>query len=117
MEALTIPKRKVFMYTANVDNNYTSLQDSIVLPTNVRRIVSICPNMVNGMGFLSIYVENTNDQLLNSVKVEDDNVHFNKKNIPLFCYPERSNLNYNLRLVNSDVSKPCKLKVFITYEL
>lgn len=115
-DIMQMPRRRVYLHNEEVDNNYANKTGSIVLPYNVRRIVGICPNMVNGAGFLSIYNENSNEQLINQYAIADDNIHWNKKNIPLVAYPERSNLRYNLVLTDSSIGKECRLKVYITYE-
>ena len=108
-------RQRVYLYNVVVDNTYESKHDSIVLPTNVKKIVSICPNLVNGMGYISIFNEKTNEQLLNQVIAADDNEHWNVKNIPVLNLPEANNLYYTLRLIESDLTKECMLKVYVTY--
>ncbi len=107
--------RRIFNFQKAIDNNYMSDKGSVVLPSNVRRIVSICPNMVNGKGFVSIFSEIDEECLLNQMGVADDNAHFNKKNIEVFSFIN-SNLYYVLQLTETDISQPCTLKIFVTYE-
>ncbi len=107
------------MHQEVIDNNYTSASGFVVLPSEIKRIVAIVPDMTNGMGFLSIYNDVTNEQVLNSVKVDDRNVHINKKMIPCTNYPDGNNFKYSLRMIEgySDNSKITKLSIILIYEL
>lgn len=115
-ETLQQPHERVKLYNISIDNNFTSQDGSIVLPHEVKRIVAICADMVNGTGLLSIYNEKTNEQLLNQHRADDSIRHFNKKNFQLLSYPEGSNLKYTFKLLESDPNYKCELKLIITYE-
>ena len=109
-------KLRTILFNRTIDNNYTSDKNSIVVPSNVRKIVGICPNMVNGSGFISIFTENNEECLINQMRISDDNAHFNKKNVEVFTIVNSSNMYYVFNLVNTDIKKPCRLKIIITYE-
>lgn len=107
---------RTILFKKTIDNNYTADRDSIVVPSNVRRIVSICPCIVNGEGFISVFTETNEECLLNQMSIADNNAHFNKKNIEIFTLVDACNMYYVLELSNTDTTKSCILKILITYE-
>lgn len=109
-------RKRTHLFQKTIDNNYLSDKGSIVLPSNVRRILSICPNMVNGCGFVSIFTETNEECLVNQMQVADDNAHFNTKNFEVFTIVDSCNLYYVFELTETDIDKPCTLKILITYE-
>lgn len=108
-------RTKLFLYNVKIDNTYTDRKDSIVLPTNVCQITAVCANLTNGSGYLSLFNEKTNEQILNQRHIANDKKHFNKKNLPVYSTPENNNLSYVLRLIETDPEKVCRLKIYITY--
>lgn len=108
-------RARLHQFTKVIDNNYLSSKDSIMLPTNVDNIVAICPTIQNGTGIISIYNEKTNDELLNQVLISDDNQNWEQKNIPILNFPKECNLFYVLRLIQTDNTRRCVLKISITY--
>lgn len=109
------PRTKLFLYNVKIDNTFMDRIDSIVLPTNVCQITAVCANLTNGSGYLSIFNEKTNEQILNQRFVAHDKKHFNVKNTPCYSTPENNNLSYVLRLIDTDPDKICRLKIYITY--
>jgi len=108
-------RTKVFLYNAKIDNTYLDRKDSIVLPTNVCQIRAICANLTNGTGYISLFNEKTNEQILNQRLISNDKKHWNIKNTPVYSTPENNNLSYVLRLIDTDPERVCRLKVYITY--
>lgn len=110
-------QRRVYLYNTLLDTDYSDKRDSIVLPTNVKKIISICPNLTKGVGYLSVINEKTNDILLNQVRISDDNGHWNEKNIPVLNYPEANNLFYVFRMIDGDTERQneCRLKIYVSY--
>lgn len=108
-------RARLHQFNKTIDNNYLSSKDSIMLPTNVNNIVALCPTLQNGTGYLSVFNEKTNEELLNQVLISDDNQNWDAKNIPILNFPQDCNLFYVLRLINTDNTRKCVLKISITY--
>lgn len=108
---------RVYLYQTTLDTAYTDKKDSIVLPTNVKKVVGICPNLTRGMGYISVINEKTNDILVNQARVLDDNAHWNEKNIPVLNRPEANNLFYVFRMINGENERKndCVLKIYVSY--
>ncbi|MBQ3691089.1 MAG: hypothetical protein II937_14670 [Bacteroidales bacterium] len=110
-------RTRVYLYQTTFNTSYTDKRDSIVLPTNVKKVVGICPNLTRGTGYISVVNEKTNDILVNQARVSDDNGHWNEKNIPVLNRPEANNLFYVFRMINGEKERKndCVLKIYVTY--
>lgn len=106
---------RIFQFNEVIDNNFLSSKGSIVVPTNVKKVVGICPTLQNGVGILSIYNEKTNEELCNQLMIADDNQNWDAKNYQILNFPECNNLKYILRLLQTDIRKSCILKISISY--
>lgn len=95
----------------------TVFKDSIIVPSEVHEIVQICPNITNGAAFLSVYNEKTNEQILNSMRIANDKVGYNFKAVDVVNFPDYNNLNYILKIIDTDIEQDCWLKILIAYKL
>ena len=107
---------RIHQFNKTIDNDFTSSKDSIMIPTNVKKVVAICPTLQNGTGILSIYKEESNEEVLNQVTISDDNLNWKDKNIPILVDCGGENFFYVLRLLDSNINKRCELKLSISYE-
>lgn len=107
---------RLFQFNEVIDNNFLSLKGSIAIPTHVKRIVGICPTLQNGTGILSIYNEKTNEEILNQLQIADDNQNWDAKNYPILNFPDCNNMKYILRLLDTDNTKTCVLRLSISYQ-
>lgn len=106
-----------YLFQKEIDNNYNTDKGSIPLPSEVHKIRRICPDMVNGSGFISIFNEKDDECILNQFPIADDNEHINKKDIDIYATINGDNLYYVFELVSvDDPSKESELKILITYE-
>jgi hypothetical protein len=110
-------KKRVHLYNTIINTSFSDKKDSIVLPTNAKKIVSICPNITRGAGYISVINEKTNEQLLTQTYISDDNQHWNEKNVPVLNFPEANNLFFVFRMIDKERSRRgvCRLKIYITY--
>ncbi len=106
---------RIFQFNKDIDNNFSSSKDSIMIPTNVKKVVAICPTLQNGIGIISIYKEESNEEVLNQVTIADDNLNWMDKNIPILVDCAGENLFYVLRILDSNINKKCELKLSISY--
>lgn len=111
---------RLFAYNKAVNPSFSQFKDSIFVPSCAREIVEICAYIENGdnhnaRGFLSVFNEKTNQQLLNQVYIANDKRHYNKKRIQVHNVPARNNLSYVLSTMGLDKSQPVKLVILLKY--
>lgn len=118
-----LERTRLFGYQKVLDTSKSSFKDSIALPSEVDEIVEICAYVKNGVnydchGFLSLYNEKTNEQILNTLRIANDKKHFNYKTVPVVNFPQKNNLNYVFELGRGvDKRAECKLGILIKYKL
>ena len=116
-------RTRLFGFHKVLDTSKSTFKDSIPLPSDVEEITEICAYVKNGTnylchGFLSLYNEKTNEQILNTLKVSNDKKHFNYKSVYVVNFPQKNNLNFVFELGRGvDKRSECKLGILIKYKL
>lgn len=110
----------MFAYSKDFNPSLAILKDSIPVPKRVKKIVKVCAYIDNGdnhdcRGFLSIYNEKTNEQLINTARINNDKRHFNFKAIHVLNYPQGNNLNFVMNFSNCDSMQKSVLHILLKY--
>lgn len=72
---------RIYVYTKAIDSNYSAAKDYIPIPSNVKRITSVCCVLHNAEGYISLLREIDETQILNEMRLEDSKQHINKKKV------------------------------------
>lgn len=99
-------RTRLYVYTKKIDSNYSAHKGYITIPLNVQNIKSICPVLHNAEGYLSVFKEIDEEQILNEMRIEDDRAHLNSKKVAVSVSPDNSDFKFVLRLTkifNNDV--------------
>lgn len=113
---------RLFGYRLTLDKSKRIFKDSIALPSQVSEIVGICAYVDNGTehgcyGFLSLYNEKSNEQIINTLRIANDKGHFNDKLVYVANFPNKNNLNYVFEIGHVvDKLQPLSLHVLIQYK-
>lgn len=113
---------KLFGYQKVLDKSKRTFKDSIPLPSQVSEIVGICAYVDNGTehgcyGYLSLYNEKSNEQIINTLRVANDKGHFNDKLVYVASFPKKNNINYTFELGKMvDKLQALKLVIIIQYK-
>lgn len=111
---------RLFAYNKVINSNFSIMKDSITVPSCVREIIEICAYIDNGTnhsvrGFLSIFNEKTNEQLLNSTLINNDKRHYNQKRVVTHHFPRRNNMSFVLDMAAIDKTQPLRLVILFKY--
>lgn len=66
---------RIYVYTKAIDSNYSAAKDYIPIPSNVKRITSVCCVLHNAEGYISLLREIDETQILNEMRLEDSKQH------------------------------------------
>lgn len=88
---------RIYVYTKNIDSNYSAAKDYIPVPSNVKRITSVCCVLHNAEGYISLLREIDETQILNEMRLEDSKRHINKKKVSVNV-PNDSDIKFVLKL-------------------
>lgn len=108
--------RRIYNFPKTIDNRKTCDKDFVALPSRAKRIVGICPHLINGKGFISVIREIDEFPIVSEYLANDKVQPFERKNIETDIETLHNNVRYVLRLVETDVKKNCYLHLLITYE-
>ena len=111
---------RMYSYNKAINSSYSVVKDSISLPSCIREIIEICAYIDNGnnhaaRGYLSLFNEKTNEQILNSVEIRNNKKHYNSTKIIVRSRPEHNNLSLVLKLEAIDSTQQCRLVILIKY--
>lgn len=114
-------QERLYSYNKVVNSNFSVFKDSIAIPTRIKRITQVCAYLANGdnhtcRGFLSLYNEDTNEQIVNTIRINNDKRHYNYKAIRVNCEPEGSNFNFVMNMSNVDKTQECRLVILMKYQ-
>ena len=101
-------RTRIYVYTKPIDSNYTAHKGYIPIPSNVRNIKSICPVLHNADGYISLLKEMDEEQILNEMRIEDENPHINTRKVDVSVTPDNSDIKYVLRLTKIHRTKRLK---------
>ena len=85
-------RTRIYVYTKPIDSNYTAHKGYIPIPSNVRNIKSICPVLHNADGYISLLKEMDEEQILNEMRIEDENPHINTRKVDVSVSPDNSDI-------------------------
>ena len=106
-----------FAYNKAVNQRLSTFKDSIPVPSDVYRIKEVAAYLDNGdyhkcCGYLSLYNEKTNEQLLNTHRISNDKQPYKFKKVDVLDFPHKNNLNFVLRITDADKLQECRLVIF-----
>lgn len=101
-------RTRIYVYTKQIDSNYTAHKGYIPIPANVRNIKSICPVLHNADGYISLLKEMDEEQILNEMRIEDENPHINTRKVDVSVSPDNSDIKFVLRLTKIHRTKRLK---------
>jgi hypothetical protein len=101
-------RTRIYVYTKPIDSNYTAHKGYIPIPSNVRNIKSICPVLHNADGYISLLKEMDEEQILNEMRIEDENPHINTRKVDVSVSPDNSDIKFVLRLTKIHRTKRLK---------
>ena len=101
-------RTRIYVYTKQIDSNYTAHKGYIPIPSNVRNIKSICPVLHNADGYISLLKEMDEEQILNEMRIEDENPHINTRKVDVSVSPDNSDIKFVLRLTKIHLTKRLK---------
>ena len=101
-------RTRIYVYTKQIDSNYTAHKGYIPIPSNVRNIKSICPVLHNADGYISLLKEMDEEQILNEMRIEDENPHINTRKVDVSVSPDNSDIKFVLRLTKIHRTKRLK---------
>ena len=113
---------RLFGYSLVLDKSKRIFKDSIALPSQVSEITGICAYLDNGTehgchGYLSLYNEKSNEQIINTLRIANDKGNFNDKLVYVANFPNKNNISYTFELGKVvDKIQPLKLVVLIQYK-
>ncbi|MBR2103774.1 MAG: hypothetical protein IJ933_00610 [Bacteroidales bacterium] len=108
--------RRLYNFSKPIDNTYSCDKDFVPLPSRAKRIVGVCPKLINGKGFISVFREADKFPILTDMLVKDDPQPFGRINVDTNIETLKNNVRYVLRLDETDISKNCYLHLYIIYE-
>jgi len=91
-------RTRLYVSQSNIDPNYSAHKGYVSIPLKVRNVKSICLVLHNAEGFISLFKELDEEQILNEMRLEDDKQHFNSKKIDVDVTPDNADFKYILRL-------------------
>ncbi len=114
-------RERLYSYNKVLNPTFSVFKDSVAIPSRVKTITQVCAYIANGdnhacRGFLSLNNENTNEQVVNTIRISNDKRHFNYKAIRVRCSPEGSNFNFVVNMSNVDKTQECRLVILFKYQ-